>query len=160
MARAKAKREPESELSKWRELAGWRPEAALLLATLIFYWIPLTDPQTSIQWDAVDVHYSSQKYFADHITRGELPFWLPYIFSGFPFLADPVLTLVDGNGNIVQSNNDWKDTQQAAIQATGLAPPNDLEAAILATVSAGNYTVILSGNGVGSGIGLVEVYKL
>jgi hypothetical protein len=39
------------------------------------------------------------------------------------------------------------------------APPNDLEAAILATVTAGRYTAILSGNGGGTGIGLV-VYKL
>jgi len=37
----------------------------------------------------VDVHYSSQKYFADHVRAGEMPFWTPYIFSGFPFLADP-----------------------------------------------------------------------
>jgi hypothetical protein len=75
-------------------------------------------------------------------------------------LADPVVTLVDGNGNVVQNNNDWKNTQQTAIQATGQAPPNDLEAAILATVAAGHYTAILSGNGGGTGIGLVEVYTL
>ena len=75
-------------------------------------------------------------------------------------LADPVVTLVDSNGNVVQTNDNWKNTQQAAIQATGLAPPNDLEAAILAPVAAGNYTAILSGNGGGTGIGLVEVYKL
>ena len=75
-------------------------------------------------------------------------------------LADPWVTLLDSNGNVVQTNNDWKNTQQAAIQATGLAPPNDLEAAILAPVAAGNYTAILSGNGGGTGIGLVEVYKL
>jgi hypothetical protein len=75
-------------------------------------------------------------------------------------LADPVVTLVDSNANVVQTNDNWKNTQQAAIQATGLAPPNDLEAAILAPVAAGNYTAILSGNGGGTGIGLVEVYKL
>jgi hypothetical protein len=76
-------------------------------------------------------------------------------------LADPVVTLVDGNGNVVQTNNNWKNPQQAAaIQATGLAPANDLEAAILATVPAGNYTAILSGNGGGTGIGLVDIYKL
>ena len=79
---------------------------------------------------------------------------------GFGPLPDPVLTLVDGNGNVLQSNNNWKDAQQAAIQATGLAPPNELEAAILATVVAGNYTVILSGNAGSAGIGLVEIYKL
>jgi hypothetical protein len=82
----------------------------------------------------------------------------PFNLSGT--LADPVVTLVDCNGNVVQNNNDWKNTQQAAIQATGLAPPNDLEAAVLATVAAGHYTAILSGNGSGTGIGLVEVYTL
>ena len=75
-------------------------------------------------------------------------------------LADPVVTLVDNNGNVVRTNDNWKNTQQAAIQATGLAPPNDLEAAILVTVATGHYTAILSGNGGGTGIGLVEVYKL
>jgi hypothetical protein len=74
-------------------------------------------------------------------------------------LADPVVSLFDRNGNVVSTNNNWKDRQQAAIQATGLAPPNDLEAAILAPVAAGNYTAILSGNGGGTGISLVEVYK-
>jgi hypothetical protein len=82
----------------------------------------------------------------------------PFSISGA--LADPVVTLVDGNGNVVQTNDNWKNTQQAEITATGKAPPNDLEAAILAPVSTGNYTAILSGNGLGTGIGLVEVYKL
>jgi hypothetical protein len=63
-------------------------------------------------------------------------------------------------GTVVATNDNWKNTQQAAIQATGLAPPNDLEAAILATVATGNYTAILQGNNAGTGIGLVEVYKL
>src|SRR5690349_3444083 len=74
--------------SEWWTLEGWRAPVVLGLATLLFYWIPLTSSQTSIQWDAVDVHYSAQKYFADRVLRGELPFWTPYIFSGFPFLAD------------------------------------------------------------------------
>ena len=75
-------------------------------------------------------------------------------------LADPELTLEDSNGNIVGSNRNWKDTQQAAIQATGLAPPNNLESAILVTVAPGNYTALLSGNGGGTGFGLVEIYKV
>src|SRR5213075_1628397 len=58
-------------------------------------------------------------------------------------LADLALTLVDSNGNIVRSNNNWKDTQQVAIQATNLAPPNNLESALVTTVPAGNYTAIL-----------------
>jgi len=75
-------------------------------------------------------------------------------------LADPIVTLVNSMGTVVATNDNWKNTQQAAIQATGLAPPNDLEAAILTTLAAGNYTAILSGKGGGTGIGLVEVYKL
>lgn len=59
------------------------------MAVAVFYWIPLTDPNTTPRYDAIDVHYSSQKYFADHLRQGELPFWTPYVFSGFPFLADP-----------------------------------------------------------------------
>ena len=83
----------------------------------------------------------------------------PFNLSGT--LADPVVTLVDQNGTAVKTNDNWKNTQQADIQATGLAPPNDLESAMVVTVAAGRYTAILSGNGVpGTGIGLVEVYKL
>jgi hypothetical protein len=70
-------------------LSSWRWLVLLSLLTLTFFWLPLFDPDTSPQWDAVDVHYSSQKYFADQLLRGHLPFWTPYIFSGFPFLADP-----------------------------------------------------------------------
>jgi hypothetical protein len=74
-------------------------------------------------------------------------------------LADPVLTLFDRNGDVLQTNNNWK-TQQAAIQATGLPPPNDLESAIIITVAPGRYTANLRSNGRGTGIGLVEVFKL
>jgi sugar lactone lactonase YvrE len=91
-------------------------------------------------------------------TLGQPPFNVPGV------LADPFLTLVEPNGMTVQNNN-WKATQQAAIQAASCsgstcAPPNDLEAAILITVPPGNYTAILEGHDGGTGIGLVEVYKL
>ena len=59
------------------------------VVVLIAYAVPLLTTDTSIQWDAVDVHYSAQRYFAERIVHGEIPFWTPYIFSGFPFLADP-----------------------------------------------------------------------
>jgi len=74
-------------------------------------------------------------------------------------LADPVLELHKPKG-VVLVNNNWKDTQQTDISATGLAPTNDLEAAIVSTLDPGSYTVILSGQSGGTGIGLVEVYDL
>jgi hypothetical protein len=45
----------------------------------------------------------------------------------------------DGNGAVVASNDDWKSSQQNEIQATGLAPPNGREAAILTTLPTGNF---------------------
>lgn len=63
--------------------------AVLVAIVLAAYLVPLTSADASIQWDAVDVHYSAQRYFAERVLHGELPYWTPYIFSGFPFLADP-----------------------------------------------------------------------
>jgi hypothetical protein len=67
----------------------WLSIAALVLAVLIFYWIPLTDAGTTPQWDAIDYHLSVQKYFGDEIRNGRVPSWTEYTFSGYPFLADP-----------------------------------------------------------------------
>ncbi len=75
-------------------------------------------------------------------------------------LADPMLELRNENGALIASNNDWKSTQQAVIEATGLAPNDDLESAILASLASGNYTAIVSGVGGTSGVGLVEAYHL
>jgi hypothetical protein len=75
-------------------------------------------------------------------------------------LADPTLELRDANGNLISSNDNWKDTQQTQIQATGLAPPNLKESAINATLSPANYTAILRGKNNTTGNGLVEVYAL
>jgi membrane protein YfhO len=63
----------------------------LMLATVWLYFVPLSSPNTSIIWDAVDVHYSLQRYLAEQLQAGVLPFWTPYLFSGFPFLADPIV---------------------------------------------------------------------
>jgi Putative Ig domain len=75
-------------------------------------------------------------------------------------LADPGLGLYDGNGTLMMSNDNWKDSQQAAIYNSGLQPPNDLDSAILVTLPTGNYTAIVSGKNGGTGVGLVEVYRL
>jgi hypothetical protein len=73
-------------------------------------------------------------------------------------LADPTLSLHDSLGNPIYSNDNWRDTQQSQIQATGLQPSNDLESAIIWTLYAGSYTATLAGNNGGTGLGLVEVY--
>ena len=75
-------------------------------------------------------------------------------------LADPVLELHGSDGSLITTNDNWKDTQQSEIEATGLQPQNDLEAAIVRTLDPGSYTAIVSGNGGTTGVGLVEVYDL
>ena len=75
-------------------------------------------------------------------------------------LADPTLELRDQNGNLIQSNNNWKDTQQTEIAATGLQPTLDPESAILSMLGPGAYTAIVAGQGDTTGVGLVEVYRL
>jgi hypothetical protein len=73
-------------------------------------------------------------------------------------LADPTLILVDANGSVVASNDDWKSSQQSEIQATGLAPRNDKEAAILTTLPPGAFTAIVAGKNAGTGIALVDLF--
>jgi hypothetical protein len=75
-------------------------------------------------------------------------------------LPDPTLGLYDGNGNLITSNNNWKDSQQSEIENSGLQPPNDLDSAIRITVTPGNYTAIVRGNNGSTGVGLVEVYQV
>ncbi|HEY3663694.1 MAG TPA: putative Ig domain-containing protein [Chthoniobacterales bacterium] len=75
-------------------------------------------------------------------------------------LPDPQLDLYDADGMLIASNDNWKDTQEAEIIATGLAPTKDLESAISIDLSPGAYTSILSGVGGSTGIGLVEAYNL
>jgi len=75
-------------------------------------------------------------------------------------LADPTLALVNSNGSVIASNDNWKNTQREVIQITGFAPPNDLESAIFATLPNGNYTAILAGKNGETGVGLLDVYKV
>jgi N-acetylneuraminic acid mutarotase len=75
-------------------------------------------------------------------------------------LANPRLELHGAAGQI-GANDDWlaAPNKQEIIDSS-LAPSQDRDAAILTTVTAGNYTAIVSGVNGGTGVGLVEVYDL
>jgi len=76
-------------------------------------------------------------------------------------LANPILTLFDSAGTVKTTNDDWKNSPDAAeIMNTGIPPKNDLESAIIATLAPGQYTAQLAGKDGGTGNGLVEVYDL
>jgi hypothetical protein len=84
-------------------------------------------------------------------------------------LANPVLTLHNGAGALIASNDDWQTTiiggiitgnQVSAIQNSGHAPTQPTESAIIATLQPGDYTAIVSGVNNTVGVALVEVYDL
>jgi len=75
-------------------------------------------------------------------------------------LANPLLELHGPGDFTTMSNDNWRDTQEAAIQATGIPPTNNLESAIDATLAPGAYTAVVRGNGDTSGVALVEIYDL
>jgi hypothetical protein len=75
-------------------------------------------------------------------------------------LMDPAIELHNSAGATILANDDWRSSQQAEILSTGLAPSNNKEAALIAVLPPGEYTVILRGVGATTGIGLIEVYDL
>jgi predicted outer membrane repeat protein len=75
-------------------------------------------------------------------------------------LADPLLELHNADGSTLATNDNWRDTQEAEIEATGIPPTNDAESAIITTLAPGNYTAIVRGSGYTTGVALVEAYGL
>jgi hypothetical protein len=75
-------------------------------------------------------------------------------------LIDPVLSLYTGNGSLFWFDDNWRDSQQDQIQATGLQPSDDLEAATIQTLQAGPYTAVLAEKNQIPGVGLVEIYDV
>ncbi|MBA2270285.1 MAG: hypothetical protein H0W20_06775, partial [Chthoniobacterales bacterium] len=75
-------------------------------------------------------------------------------------LQDPVLQVVNGNGEVVRTNDNWEGPQKAEIEALGIAPSDKRESALIETLTAGSYTAVVRGVAGGTGVGLVEVYNL
>lgn len=76
-------------------------------------------------------------------------------------LQNPTLELHDGSGTTIAANDDWPtDPNSSFVVANNLAPGDTRESAIFTTLTPGNYTAIVRGNGATTGVGLVEVYNL
>jgi hypothetical protein len=88
-------------------------------------------------------------------------------------LADPVLTVFNGAGAQVATNDDWNTRTGAAAVATapevaaaaaavgafGLGPDTK-DAALLLTLAEGPYTAQIAGKGAASGVVLLEIYEV
>jgi len=78
-------------------------------------------------------------------------------------LADPTLELRDGNGVLLDANDDWMQSPNKQAIIDSRIPPNDpREAAIVYEMSGGNasYTAIVRGVNETRGIAIVELYSL
>lgn len=75
-------------------------------------------------------------------------------------LPDPELMAYDANGTLVETNNSWMNSPEAAdITNSGLAPGDPKEAVIDRVFAPGSYTVVLTGVGTDvTGTALIEVY--
>jgi hypothetical protein len=76
-------------------------------------------------------------------------------------LADPVLTLFDGNGRLLAYNNDV-GTIAAGSELASIpgVPTNSLESALVVVLPPGNYSALVYGNNGTSGTAVLEVYDL
>jgi len=107
---------------------------------------------------AIGGFINSGTYSKTVIFRGLGP---SLIAAGVPgALNDPELTLYGPGGAVMTDNRGWRSDQESEIAATGLAPRDDRETAIIATVPPGDYTVGLKSQSGNSGIALVEIYDL
>ena len=75
-------------------------------------------------------------------------------------LADPIIELRRSDGTIMATNDNWKENQATEIEATGLAPTDEREAALAVSLDPGNYSVVLSGKNESTGLALVEAYDV
>jgi hypothetical protein len=76
-------------------------------------------------------------------------------------LSDPVIEVHGPSGELLGTNDDWKDAAtQQQISDSGVAPAHDRESALWGIINPGAYTVILSGKDGGTGVGSVEIYDL
>jgi len=75
-------------------------------------------------------------------------------------VQDTTLELHDGQGNTIATNDNWRESQEADIIATGVPPSDDRESAIVARLTPGNYTGVVRGKDDTTGVGLVEVFNI
>ena len=77
-------------------------------------------------------------------------------------LADPTLELRDSNGALLIANDDWQSDPVSAgkLTAHGLGLSNTKESGIYTTLPPGQFTAIIAGKSGGTGIGLIEIYRV
>jgi uncharacterized protein (DUF1800 family) len=147
-----------------------RRRCCLLGSALAFSWLALSAPGQAVS-SAVNISTRMKVETGDNVLiggfivtgSGQKRVVVRALGPSLPVagaLSNPVLEVYDATGTVIASNDNWRSSQQDALLAADLAPPNDLDSAVLATLNVGSYTAVVSGVSEGVGVGLVEVYDL
>lgn len=74
-------------------------------------------------------------------------------------LTDPNLEVKNASQQTIATNDDWR-ANEAAVLASGFAPTDNRECAVVLDLPAGAYTAIVRGAGGAQGVAIIEVYDL
>ncbi|MBI5689584.1 MAG: hypothetical protein HZC55_05760 [Verrucomicrobia bacterium] len=96
------------------------------------------------------------------LVRAVGPGLAPFGLSGT--LSNPQVALFNGQGDLLQTNDNWGGTAEltAGFRQVGAFPleTDSLDAALIARLTPGNYTVSVTGRGDDTGPVLVEIYEV
>lgn len=59
-----------------------------IVLAIVPFWAPLFNGFGALQWDAREVHLTNLIFSSQTFHNGFLPLWTPYLFNGFPQIAD------------------------------------------------------------------------
>lgn len=76
-------------------------------------------------------------------------------------MDDPSLRIEDATGKLIAENDDWSSgTSSAEVANAMLAPSHPKEAAVVASIPAGTFRIVVSGADASQGVVVVEIYDL
>ena len=108
----------------------WWLAALIIGAAWLIYALPWLFGGMVIPWDAKDFYYPMLRFLAASLAQGEPGQWNPYLYSGFPAIADP---------------QSWYFTPTMRIFATAVPAPSmtAMDAVILLHLLAGAIGLLL-----------------
>lgn len=109
-----------------KQANGTRDYLVLLVVTLIAWW-PLSLNFLSLKNDALVQYIAYRYHLSEAMQHGQLPFWSPYLYTGFPIHADmqgevwnPLVLLLSGITRYNMSVFQWEVLIYLYLGAVGM----------------------------------------
>lgn len=84
---------------------GWYFAGLALVAAWLLYATPWLFQGLVIPWDAKDFYYPLLRFLAASLAQGDPGTWNPYLYSGFPAVADPQSWFFTPSFRLFAANN-------------------------------------------------------